>query len=141
MAADHMGDPILIVDDEEANVRLLSLVLRRAGFVASSSTLKSAEVSTLHREHHYALIVLDLQMPVMNGYDVMEELMRLDVTERPAILVMSADPTQSQRSLEAGATGFLGKPYSIIDVVGRIQGILSARPRPAAGIQHAPSAP
>ncbi|HEU4888303.1 MAG TPA: response regulator [Thermoanaerobaculia bacterium] len=115
---------ILIVDDQPANVRLLEHTLRRAGYLAVTATTDPRDVAALQSQHRYDLIVLDLQMPNLNGFEVMEQLRRISEEERPVILVMSADSAQKAAALEAGATSFLGKPFKLPDVVAHIQSML-----------------
>jgi adenylate cyclase len=124
------GAKILIVDDQESNVRLLELALRRDGYAAISSTTDSGAVCALHRENHFDMILLDLQMPRLNGFEVMEGLSRIEGVESAAVLVLSADPSQKKRALEAGARGFLSKPFVLADVLLRIR-LLLAKPAPA----------
>ncbi len=62
---------VLIVDDVEANVQLLARMLASAGYTSVATTMNPLEVCKLHREHHYDLILLDLQMPGMDGFQVM----------------------------------------------------------------------
>jgi len=116
-----LGAGILIVDDQQSNLRLLEFVLRRAGYVGVSSTTEPSQVCALHRRDHYDLIILDLQMPHMNGFQVMEELAK---GEGAVILVLSADPAQMTRALVAGAAGFLSKPFVVAEVVARVQAML-----------------
>ena len=121
VATDILGARILIVDDQQANLRLLEFALRRAGYVGVVSTTEPLEVSGLHHQNHYDLIILDLQMPHMNGFQVMEELAKVERGKRAAILILSADPSQTKRALEAGATGFLSKPFVLAEVVLRVR--------------------
>jgi len=72
--AERPSPRILIVDDQLSNVRLLEHTLRRAGFLDVTSTTDPCAVTNLHLEHAYDLILLDLQMPEMNGFDVMQQL-------------------------------------------------------------------
>jgi len=118
---------ILIVDDEQANRRLLEYALRRAGYAGVESTSEPLEVCALHRQNHYDLIILDIQMPQMNGFQVMEALAGVP-GERAAIFVLSADPAQMVRALEAGAAGFLSKPLVLAELVLRVQGMLEKAP-------------
>jgi CheY-like chemotaxis protein len=120
---------ILIVDDQPSNVRLLEHTLQRGGFVEVSSTGDPREVVALHAKNDYSLIVLDLQMPEMDGYEVMAELQAMAATHPVAILVMSADQTQAQSAVEAGAVSFLGKPCVLSEVVGRVLEILESKDR------------
>ena|SRR5688572_27191843 len=107
---------ILIVDDQESNVRLLEHTLRRGGYVAVSSTVDSREVCALHCRNHYDLILLDIQMPHMNGFEVLEGLRSLEEENAVAILVLTADPAQMVRALESGATGFVSKPFVLAEI-------------------------
>ena len=115
---------ILIVDDDESNVRLLELALRRGGYAAVSSTTDPFEVVALHRQNRYDLIMLDLQMPRMNGFEVMEGLGNAEGEDRVAVLVLTADPSQMVRALEAGARGFLSKPFVLAEVLLRVREML-----------------
>jgi len=115
---------ILIVDDQKSNVRLLEHTLRRAGYLEVSSTVEPREVAAMHREHHYDLILLDLQMPEMNGFQVMAQLQEVRATNPVSILVLSADATQTKTALEEGADGFMGKPLRLPEVVARVQSML-----------------
>jgi len=115
---------ILIVDDQDSNVRLLELVLRRGGYVAVASTTDPLRVVELHRQNCYDLILLDLQMPNMNGFEVMEALKEVDSEHKVAVLILSGDPSQMVRVLEAGASGFLSKPCVLTEVLLRVQQLL-----------------
>jgi len=121
---DRLDARILIVDDQPANVRLLEHTLRRAGYVAVMSTTEPRDVAALQLQHGYDLIVLDLQMPQMNGLEVLAQLQKIGEAERPAVLVMSADSAQKAAALAAGATSFLGKPFKLEDVVAQLQVML-----------------
>jgi CheY-like chemotaxis protein len=111
---------ILIVDDQPSNVRLLEHTLGRGGFVAVSSTGDPRAVAALHTQNRYELIILDLQMPEIDGFQVMEELHRVAAPRPVTILVMSADAGQATAALEAGAGSFLRKPFVLTEVVERV---------------------
>ncbi len=122
---------ILIVDDQEANVRLLEGILKRAaGYHALRSTTDSREVIPLFAEFHPDLILLDLHMPHMDGFAVMEELKKVMA---PGvflpILVLTADvtPEAKQRALAGGAKDFLAKPFDPVEVLLRIKNLLETR--------------
>ena len=118
---------ILIVDDQVSNVRLLELALRRGGYADVASTTDPKQVATLHLENHFDLILLDLQMPEMTGFQVMQQLREAEQPPRVAILVISADPALRLAALEAGANDFLSKPFRLPDVLARVQ-LLLAKP-------------
>jgi len=73
-ASDILGASILIVDDQDANVQLLEQLLSDAGYTRVTSTTNPTEVCALHRKNRFDLILLDLQMPGMDGFQVMEGL-------------------------------------------------------------------
>ena len=97
---------ILIVDDQRSNVRLLEQTLLRAGYAGVMSTTEPREVAALHAEHRYDLILLDLQMPQMNGFQVMEALQKIKEAHPVAILVLSAEGRVEQAAV--GYTTRLG---------------------------------
>ncbi|MES3006811.1 MAG: response regulator [Pseudomonadota bacterium] len=118
---------ILIVDDQESNVMLLELLLADAGYTQVSSTMNSQEVCALHRKNHYDLILLDLQLPVMDGFQVMEALKtNLDDPYLP-VIVLTAQPGHKLRALQAGAKDFISKPFDLIEVKTRIHNVLEVR--------------
>lgn len=115
---------ILIVDDQQSNIRLLEYTLRRGGFSSITSTTDPRSVTALHRDHHYDLILLDLVMPEMDGFQVMEGLAEIEEGGELPVLVMSADPSQEARALQAGARDFISKPFVLTDVVTRVSSLL-----------------
>ena len=86
-SADILNARILIVDDQEANVRLLERMLRGAGYTSVASTMDPREVCELHRKNRYDLILLDLQMPGMDGFQVMEGLKEIEADGYLPVLV------------------------------------------------------
>ncbi len=119
------GTPrILIVDDQKSNVRLLEHTLRRAGYAEVTSTVEPRDVAALHLQNRYDLILLDLQMPEMNGFEVMAQLKEVRAANPVSILVLSADATQTKTALEEGADSFMGKPLRLPEVVERVQSLL-----------------
>jgi len=125
---DHSRRKILIVDDQESNVRLLQVALKRGGYTAVSATTDPRTVAALHAEHRYDLILLDLRMPQMDGFEVMRALRGAEREAHVPILVLSADPSQMVHASEAGATGFLSKPFVLKDVLACVRGMLEAVP-------------
>jgi adenylate cyclase len=118
---------ILIVDDQQANVRLLEITLRGAGFVSIASTTDPREVCALHQANSYDLILLDLQMPGMDGFEVMEGLKKIEIGGYLPVLVITAQPSHSLRALEAGAKDFIGKPINLAEVLLRVRNMLEVR--------------
>src|ERR1700679_2668944 len=110
---DILNAKILVVDDQEVNVRLLEGMLRIAGYTSVESTTDPTQVCELHRRNHYCLILLDLQMPGMDGFQVMEGLKEIEGDSYVPVLVITAQPGHKLRALEAGANDFVGKPFDI----------------------------
>lgn len=118
---------ILIVDDQESNVRLLEQLLSGSGYVNVSSTMNPAEVCSLHRKNRYDLILLDLQMPDMDGFQVMEGLKTNDTDAYLPVLVLTAQPGHKLRALQGGAKDFISKPFDLVEVKTRIHNMLEVR--------------
>src|SRR4051812_37673411 len=118
---------ILIVDDQESNVALLEQMLADSGYTAISSTMQPAEVCALHRKDPYDLILLDLQMPVLDGFAVMETLKTNDNDPYLPVIVLTAQPGHKLRALQAGAKDFISKPFDLVEVKTRIYNMLEVR--------------
>jgi DNA-binding response OmpR family regulator len=118
---------LLIVDDQESNVDLLTTMLRDAGYRRVASTTDPKEVGALHRKNRYDLILLDLQMPGMDGFVVMESLKSNESDPYLPVLVITAQPGHKLRALQAGAKDFLSKPFDLIEVKTRIRNLLEVR--------------
>jgi len=125
--SDILGAKILIVDDLEANVRLLDRMLRQAGHTCVASTMDPHEVCGLHRDNRYDLILLDLEMPGMDGFQVMEGLKAIETDGYLPILVITAQPDHKLRALGAGARDFISKPFDLVEVRTRIRNMLEVR--------------
>ena len=124
---DILNATILIVDDQEVNIRLLEQMLREAGYTGMSSTMDPQEVCALHRKNRYDLILLDLQMPGMDGFQVMESLKTNDQNGYLPVLVITAQPGHKLRALLAGAKDFISKPFDLVEVKTRIHNMLEVR--------------
>ena len=118
---------ILIVDDEPVNVQLLEFLLKTTGYEQVSSTTDPRQVATLHLQHGYDLIILDLQMPHMDGFQVMEALKPMERESWLPVLVVTAEPDKKLAALEAGARDFIGKPFDTVEVMTRIRNLLEVR--------------
>jgi PAS domain S-box-containing protein len=118
---------ILIVDDQEVNVSLLEQLLSEAGFTSVASTRNPEEVCALHRKNRYDLILLDLQMPGMDGFQVMEGLKTSDSDRYLPVMVLTAQPGHKLRALLAGAKDFISKPFDLVEVKTRINNMLEVR--------------
>ncbi len=125
--ADIFKANILIVDDKEANVLLLEQLLAETGYTSVASTTSPQEVCALYRENHYDLLLLDLLMPDMDGFQVMEDLKAMDPGGYLPILVITAQPSHELRALQAGAKDFISKPFDLFEVKTRIRNLLEVR--------------
>ena len=118
---------ILIVDDQQAHVQLLERLLREAGYGNVTSTTDPRQVCALHRDNRYDLILLDLQMPGMDGFRVMEALHADNDDSYLPVVVLTAQPGHKLRALDAGAKDFISKPFDFVEVKTRIHNMLEVR--------------
>jgi PAS domain S-box-containing protein len=126
-ASEILNASILIVDDQDANVMLLEKMLRNAGYLNITSTTDPLTVCALHLAHRYDLILLDLQMPEMDGFQVMEGLKEIEPDGYLPVLVITAQPGHKLRALQTGAKDFVSKPFDLIEVQTRIHNMLEVR--------------
>ena len=125
--ADILQARILIVDDQEVNVQLLQFLLTSSGYTAVSSTMDPHVVAAWHAEQRYDLIILDLHMPGMSGFQVMEALKPQETEAYLPVLVVTAEPDQKLAALDAGARDFVSKPFDPVEVLTRIRNMLEVR--------------
>lgn len=126
-APEILNASVLIVDDKEANVLLLQRMLEGAGYTSITSTMDPLEVCDLHRKNRYDLILLDLQMPVMDGFEVMANLQEIESDAYLPVLVITAQPDHKLRALRAGAKDFISKPFDLAEVLARVYNMLEVR--------------
>ncbi len=126
-ALDILHANILIVDDQEVNVHLLEQLLSEEGYTWVTSTTNPQEVCALHRKNHYDLILLDLQMPGMDGFQVMEALKTNEDDGYLPVMVLTAQPGHKLQALHAGAKDFISKPFDLVEVKTRIHNMLEMR--------------
>jgi len=120
---------ILIVDDQDANVLLLEKILQGAGHPNVLSTTDPRQVIDLYRAFRPDILLLDLHMPHLDGFEVMALLRAALAEDYLPILVLTADITQPTRlkALQSGAKDFLTKPFDQVEVINRIRNILEVR--------------
>jgi two-component system, cell cycle response regulator len=118
---------ILIVDDREANLLLLEHMLRGAGYQRITCTNDPRAVYDLHCEQHFDLILLDLQMPGMDGFQVMERLKEIESEDYLPVLAITAEPAHKLRALRSGAKDFVSKPLDLTEVLMRVHNMLEVR--------------
>jgi PAS domain S-box-containing protein len=126
-AAEILNASVLIVDDQQSNILLLEEILQEAGYTRVSSTMDPHAVAALHREHRYDLILLDLQMPDMDGFQVMQKLKAIETESYIPVLVVTAQPAHKLQALQAGAKDFVSKPFDLTEVKTRIHNMLEVR--------------
>jgi len=120
---------ILVVDDELANVRLLEKMLTATGYSNVVCTQDPNQVLSLYQKHSSDLIILDLNMPQLDGYGVMEQLNELTEKKLPPILVLTAQDMQSyrQRALDGGARDYVTKPFNADELLSRVRNLLQVQ--------------
>ncbi|GAB7549097.1 adenylate/guanylate cyclase domain-containing protein [Cupriavidus basilensis] len=135
-ATDILAAKILVVDDLEANVLLLEGMLHAAGYTRVESTTDPRTVGELHGRNHYDLIMLDLQMPGMDGFEVMEHLKAVQPDSYLPVIVITAQPDHKLRALRAGAKDFVSKPFDLGEVLMRVRNMLEVRLLHKESLQH-----
>ncbi len=118
---------ILIVDDLAVNVLLLERMLAGAGYTSVQSTTDPRAVYALHLDRRFDLILLDLQMSGMDGFEVMERLKEIETGGYLPVLVVTAQPGHKLRALRAGARDFISKPFDLAEVLLRVHNMLEVR--------------
>ena len=126
-AADIFQANILIVDDQEPNVLLLEQLLLETGYTSVTTTMDPQAVCAQHHETDFDLILLDLQMPVMDGFEVMAALKADDTNDYLPVLVLTAQPNHKLQALQSGAKDFISKPFDLVEVKTRIYNMLEVR--------------
>lgn len=119
---------ILIVDDQPANVTLIEKMLDIDGYINVISTTDPTQVESLYMEQGSDLILLDLNMPVMDGYQVLSKIREVD-PDYPPIIVLTAQSDRESRikALDLGARDFLAKPFDRLELMTRIRNMLEVR--------------
>lgn len=126
-ASDIRRAKVLIVDDQLVNVLLLEQTLRGAGYESVTSTTDPREVCALHRKVRYDLILLDLVMPRMDGFQVIKGLQDIETEGYPPVLAVTANPAHKLRALHCGAKDFISKPFDLAEVLMRVRNMLEVR--------------
>lgn len=127
---------ILIVDDLEVNIKLLEHILHNAGYHNITSTMDPVGVHELHRANNYDLILLDMQMPNMDGMEVMASLKTIETGDYLPVIVITAQPGHKLHALQAGAKDFISKPFEMAEVLARVHNMLEVRLLHSALQQH-----
>jgi len=129
LTADKQGR-ILIVDDEDTNVRLLERILAKAGYVDVASTTNAVDVHAIQKKFKPDIVLLDVHMSGKDGFQVLEEIVAPDAdSEQVPVLMITADDSAhvKRKALALGAKDFLSKPYDAAEVLLRIRNLLETQ--------------
>src|SRR5215212_9474989 len=115
---------VLVVDDTPQNIRLLDAVLSPRGYTVIPAT-SGLEALKIVADSPPDLILLDIQMPVMDGYEVCRRL-RDDPASRalPVVMITAAGDQEKLKALEAGADEFISKPFNQAELLARVKSLL-----------------
>lgn len=119
---------ILVVDDSSTNIVLLEAILNGQGYqIETAQSVK--EAYQIIRKEEVSLILLDLLMPRVSGFDFLKEIKNNDATKEIPVIIVSAvaDPENKKKSMELGALDFINKPIDIQDFIERIDAILKKK--------------
>lgn len=118
---------ILLVDDDVDSVRLLQELLQHEGYRSVSVTTEPHDVVRLHADKRFDLIVLDLEMPGMDGFEVMRNLKSRDEQDYVPVLAVTGEPAHKLRALQSGAKDFVSKPFDWDEVFVRVYNMLEVK--------------
>jgi len=120
---------ILVVDDEESNVRLIKNVLETKDYEKIIAVTDSREVLDVCKENHIDLILLDINMPYMDGYEVMDQLQDYYQALMPPVLVLTAQASTEfkKKAFDRGARDYVTKPFSIDEILSRVKNLLQVQ--------------
>ena len=117
---------ILIVNDSKADLMLFEQILRGAGYSAITSA-NPCEVFASHLKNRYDLILLDLQMQNMDGFEIMKRLRAIEKEGCLPVIVITSYPEERSLALKEGASDFISKPIEIAEVLARVHNMLKVR--------------
>ncbi len=126
-ASDILNAKVLIVDGKESGARLLKEILERAGHIHVTYTTNPYEVCELYRTNHYKVILLDLQVLGMKGFQVLNDLNAVDSNGYVPVIVITAESAYGLPALNAGAKDFICKPFNVEEVLTRVRNMLEIR--------------
>lgn len=125
--ASILGARVLIVDDLEFNVQVLESILRGAGYTSLMSTTDPHQVAPLHAENHFDLILLDIEMPGLDGFEVMQGLRDIEAGDYLPVIVVTGQAEYKLRALQWGARDFVSKPFDRAEVLARAHNLIEVR--------------
>ena len=126
---DTKSAKILVVDDEAANIKLLERILQVSSYTNVIATQDPRQVLPLYQEHMPDIILLDLNMPHMTGYDVLDQLHQLGGEDLPPVLVLTAQHMQDhkQKAFDKGASDYVTKPFDTNELLSRVNNLLQVQ--------------
>jgi len=115
---------VLVVDDEPQVVWVLQFSLEAEGYTTYAAN-NGAEALVEISEHHPGLMVLDIMMPTMDGWGVLEEMLKLPDHERPRVVIVSALSSLRDRAkaAELGADAYVPKPFNVDELLDVLHGL------------------
>ena len=112
---------ILIAEDEEPIANLIRMNLKKAGY-ACECAYDGQEAADRMEEGHYDLLLLDIMLPKINGYELMEYAKSIQL---PVIFITAMDSTKNKvKGLKMGAEDYLAKPFEIVELLARVEAVL-----------------
>lgn len=126
-APDILAARILVVDDDADAVRTIEQTLVNAGYANVSTTTNSVAVPELHRANDYHLILLDMHMPGMDGFQVMESLKPFERDGYLPVLAITGESGHRTQALRYGAKDFLRKPFDVEELLLRVRNMIEVR--------------
>lgn len=125
--SDILKARILVVEERGVSIPLLAQLLGEAGYSRVTSTFNPQEVCALHLKHSYDLVLLDLKMPGMDGFQIMAGLQAVAGDGYLPVIVLTSEPENQLRARQAGAKDIISRPLDVIDVRARIHNMLEVR--------------
>ncbi len=125
--ADILQAKILVVDDDRDSAMTMAMTLQHAGYANVTASSDPKVVRDLHRQNNYDLILLDLQMPGMDGFQVMEGLKEFEREGYLPVLAITGEPGHKVSALKLGAKDFLRKPVDIEELLVRVRNMIEVR--------------
>ena len=126
MKTELLKSKILIIDDEPANILLFTRMLEAKGYENITTTLDPCETALLQQKHEFDLILLDINMPEMNGYEVLKQLQGSNSFKNTQVIATSGDiePNYIKKALDAGFVDYITKPMHMSDFLDKVQNVL-----------------
>ncbi|MGQ9629512.1 MAG: response regulator [bacterium] len=118
---------VLVVDDMISCQISLKNLVKVAGYEAVGSAKNGRDAVEMYKSLRPDLVIMDINMPVMDGLSAVEEIMRLDGEARIVMCSTEGDPETIKKCIDAGALDFITKPYTDSEVVSALQNVLETR--------------